>query len=112
MTGGLLSARLSAIDWAMETFRGGEVVPQVAGRAGEQARRCGGGGGASTVRHRRGHRRGRADASEGFAPGTVFLAVDVEGAQQTEKVMLTPDRRRTREFSVISLLNLLRRALV
>jgi hypothetical protein len=53
-----------------------------------------------------------ADASEGLAPGTVFLAIDVEGASQTEKVMLTPDRRRTREFSVISLLNLLRRVLV
>ena len=41
----------------------------------------------------------------------MFLAVDLQGAQRTEKVMLTPDRRRTREFSVISLLNLLRRAL-
>jgi hypothetical protein len=30
---------------------------------------------------------------------------------RTEKVMLTTDRRRMREFSVISLLNLLRRAL-
>ncbi len=39
------------------------------------------------------------------------LAVDVQGAQRTEMVMLTPDRRRTREFSVISLLNLLRRVL-
>jgi len=27
VTGGLLSARLSALDWAMETFRGGKVAP-------------------------------------------------------------------------------------
>ena len=42
VTGGLLSARLSAVDWAMETFRGGRV-PQMrrrrrAGRSGARSR--------------------------------------------------------------------------
>jgi len=112
VTGGLLSARLSAIDWAMETFRGATVTPHAAGQAAEQRARAA----AADVRAKLGTGVGLAavapDASEGFAPGTVFLGIDVKGAQQTEKVLLTPDRRRTREFSVISLLNLLRRALV
>ena len=111
VTGGLLSARLSAVDWAMETFRGGQVAPDTGGGTAEQRAlsvaanvraKLGAGVGLAAV---------AADASEGFAPGTVFLAVDVQGAQRTEMVMLTPDRRRTREFSVISLLNLLRRVL-
>jgi nicotinamide-nucleotide amidase len=111
VTGGLLSARLSAIDWAMETFRGATVVPRMPGRPGEQVAIAA----AAEVRGKFGTNVGiaavAADANEGLAPGTVFLAIDVKGAHQTEKVMLTPDRRRTREFSVISLLNLLRRAL-
>jgi hypothetical protein len=37
--------------------------------------------------------------------------VDIQGNARAERVMLTPDRRRMREFSVISLLNLLRRTL-
>ena len=111
VTGGLLSARLSAIDWAMETFRGGQVAPDTGGGTAEQRAVSA----AAEVRAQLGTGVGlaavAADASEGFAPGTVFLAVDVQGAQRTEMVMLTPDRRRTREFSVISLLNLLRRVL-
>lgn len=52
-----------------------------------------------------------ADGSEGLPAGAVILAADVQGTTRTEKVMLTSDRRRMREFSVISLLNLLRRML-
>jgi hypothetical protein len=37
--------------------------------------------------------------------------VDIQGNARVERVMLTPDRRRMREFSVISFLNLLRRTL-
>ena len=36
VTGGLLSARLSAVDWAMETFRGGQVAPDTGGGTAEQ----------------------------------------------------------------------------
>ena len=46
-----------------------------------------------------------------YAPGAVFLGVDIQGNARVERVMLTPDRRRMREFSVISLLNMLRRTL-
>ena len=112
MTGGLLSARLSAVDWAMETFRGGQGGAGHGRRNSRATRAFGGGAGAGQIRRPAwARRRWRPMPARGFAPGTVFLAVDVQGAQHTEKVMLTPDRRRTREFSVISLLNLLRRVL-
>jgi nicotinamide mononucleotide (NMN) deamidase PncC len=48
---------------------------------------------------------------EGDVAGAVFLGLDIQGNATVERVMLTPDRRRMREFSVISLLNLLRRTL-
>jgi nicotinamide-nucleotide amidase len=111
VTGGLLSARLSALDWAMETFRGGKVAPC---RGAEPAERLAVSAAAEA--------RSELDAdvglaavvpipSEGYAPGAVFLGVDIQGNARVERVMLTPDRRRMREFSVISLLNLLRRTL-
>lgn len=111
VTGGLLSTRLSTVDWAMETFRGGTVVPQPADAlVPEQAATEA----AAAIRAQLGADVGMtavAAPTGQFAPGTVFLAIDVQGTARTETVMLTPDRRRMREFSVISLLNLLRRTL-
>jgi len=111
ITGGLLSARLSALDWAMETFRGGKVAPR---RLAEPAERLAVSA-AAEVRSEFGADVGLAAVapvpSEDCAPGTVFLGVDIQGNARVERVMLTPDRRRMREFSVISLLNLLRRTL-
>jgi nicotinamide-nucleotide amidase len=109
VTGGLLSTRLSTVDWGMETFRGGTVVPQPAeAPVPEQAATEA----AAAIRAQLGADVGItavAAPTGRFAPGTVFLAIDVQGTARTETVMLTPDRRRMREFSVISLLNLLRR---
>jgi nicotinamide-nucleotide amidase len=111
VTGGLLSERLSAVDWAMETFRGGKVAP---GRRAEPAERLAASA-AAEVRSEFDADVGLAAVapapSEGYAPGAVFLGVDIQGTARAERVMLTPDRRRMREFSVISLLNLLRRTL-
>ena len=113
-TGGILSARMTAADPAMEIYRGGRVGsersaagdPKPEGRAAAAA---------SQVRLDFGARVGLAaiapDAPEGYRPGTVFLAVDIDGVGHSERVMQPPDRRRMREFSVISLLNLLRRTL-
>jgi nicotinamide mononucleotide (NMN) deamidase PncC len=114
VTGGLLSARMSAVDGAMETFRGARVAREVAdGRGAPSERRAA--AAAAEVRSQLGAGVGLAAvatrADENFPAGTVFLAADIAGAGRTEKVMLTTDRRRMREFSVISLLNLLRRAL-
>ena len=114
ITGGILSARMSAADAAMETFRGARIAPETgasAGRTPEQRAAAA----AAQVRAELATRVGLAaiapDAAEGFKPGSVFLAADIDGVLHAEKVMLQPDRRRMREFSVISLLNLLRRNL-
>jgi nicotinamide-nucleotide amidase len=112
VSGGLLAQRLSAIDWEMQTFRGAKVAPEAADLPAERRAAAG----AVRARAEFGVDVGLAamatDAGEGLAPGTVFLALDMlGGAARSEKVMLTPDRRRMREFSVISLLNLLRRTL-
>lgn len=114
ISGGILSARMSAADGAMEIFRGARVAPEAgAARGGAPEERAA--TAAAQVRAELATRVGLAavapDAAEGFKPGTVFLAADIDGALHAEKVMLQPDRRRMREFSVISLLNLLRRTL-
>jgi nicotinamide-nucleotide amidase len=111
VTGGLLSARLSALDWALETFRGGKVAPCRGAEAAERLAVSA----AAAVRSEFGADVGLAAVapvpSEGHATGAVFLGVDIQEKARAERVMLTPDRRRMREFSVISLLNLLRRTL-
>jgi nicotinamide-nucleotide amidase len=114
ITGGILSARMSAADAAMETFRGARIAPETgasSGRTPEQRAAAA----TAQVRAELATRVGLAaiapNAAEGFKPGSVFLAADIDGTLHAEKVMLQPDRRRMREFSVISLLNLLRRNL-
>ena len=55
ITGGILSARMSAADAAMETFRGARIAPETGAAGGgppEQARRRGRRAGARGVRHR------------------------------------------------------------
>src|SRR5262245_5572083 len=114
VTGGILSARMSAVDPAMETYRGGRIGLErdAAGRAKPEQRAA---AAAAQVRSEFGTRVGLAaiapDAPEGYRAGTVFLAADIDGVERGERVMQPPDRRRMREFSVIGLLNLLRRTL-
>lgn len=113
LTGGILSARMSALDPAMQTFRGATVLAETSVTAGPPEQRAA--AAAAEVRGRFGTHVGLAaivpEASQGQAPGAVFLGVAIEGTQHGEKVMLTPDRKRMREFAVISLLNLLRKRL-
>ncbi len=116
LTGGILSARLSALDPAMETFRGATVFPETSAaippRTPPEQRA---GAAAAEARERFGTHVGLAaivpEPSEGHAPGAVFLGVAIENMQHGEKIMLTPDRKRMREFGVISLLNFLRKKL-
>lgn len=113
LTGGILSARMTVADAAMETFRGARIATDLpTGGATPEQRAA---AAATQVRSDLGTRVGLAaiapDAAEGYAPGAVFLCADVAGMRHAEKVMLTPDRRRMREFSVISQLNLLRKVL-
>jgi nicotinamide-nucleotide amidase len=114
LTGGILSARMTALDPALETFRGAAVSADVWGRDGlaPEGRAA---AAAAEARSRFGASVGVAaiapDVAEGFAPGTVFLHADIDGVENGQKLALTPDRVRMREFSVISLLDLLRRRL-
>jgi nicotinamide-nucleotide amidase len=114
ISGGILSARMSAADGAMSTFRGATIGPET-GAAGGLKPEQRAAAAASQARSQFGTSVGLAvvapDASEGQKPGTVYLRADIDGVQHAEKVILQPDRRRMREFSVISVLNLLRRHL-
>jgi len=114
ITGGILSARMSLADAAMATYRGGWIDPATGSGGGAKPEQRAAAA-ASQVRAQFGARVGLAaiapEAAEGYRPGTVFLAADIDGAAHGEQVMQPPDRRRMREFSVISLLNLLRRTL-
>jgi nicotinamide-nucleotide amidase len=117
LTGGILSARMSALDPAMEVFRGAVVRPEavpVGARAASPEQRTG--TAAIEARERFGTEVGLAavvpEATEGHGAGAVFLGVAIRDAQHIEKVMLTPDRKRMREFGVIGLLNQLRKKLL
>jgi nicotinamide-nucleotide amidase len=114
ITGGILSARMSLADAAMATYRGGWIDPATGAASGAKPDQRAAAA-ASQVRTQFGAHVGLAaiapEVAEGHRPGTVFLAADIDGAAHSEQVMQPPDRRRMREFSVISLLNLLRRTL-
>jgi nicotinamide-nucleotide amidase len=113
VTGGLLSARMSAVDWAMETFRGARVTADAADGGGLQAEQRAAAA-AAQVRSQ-------------FGAG-VGLAAVAPHADEVSARRRVPWRRHPRcgahregdadagpaphaEFSVISLLSLLRRTL-
>src|SRR5262245_10797450 len=91
LTGGILSARMSALDPALEVFRGAIVRPEAAA-AGSPEQRAG--TAAAEARERFGTEVGLAaivpQAEEGHGVGGVFLGVAIGKGQHIEKVMLTP----------------------
>lgn len=125
VTGGLVAARLTEHAGASEVVRGGvvsyasevkfdvlgvpegPVVTEAAARAMAEgvAMRLGADVGLATTGVA-----GPADA-EGVPPGTVCLAVWIDGASEAITVRFPGDRTQVRQFSVISLLDLLRRRL-
>jgi nicotinamide-nucleotide amidase len=115
LTGGLLSSRLSAVDPAMDTFRGARV-DRSAGDAHLPAEQRASAA-AAQVQAQFGADVGLAAAAAGPAggdkPGTVsvVLAAAVGEVHHSEKMILPTDHHRLRDFAVISLLNLLRRSL-
>lgn len=117
ITGGLLSSRMSAIDQSLTTFRGALIGPDrdpVASpaispadrslRDAEMARRHFGTDiGLAVV---------AADRDEGHRPGTVFITAALADGPQADMTVLPGDRRRMREYGVISAMNFLRKVLL
>ena len=122
LTGGLVGARLSAVPGASDVFRGAVVsyasevkfellgVPEGPVVSTDAAKAM-----ALGVRERLGADVGLATTGvagpaeqEGHPPGTVFLGLAHRDRAEALRVRLPGDRRRVREYAVISVLNLLR----
>ncbi|MSR14037.1 MAG: CinA family nicotinamide mononucleotide deamidase-related protein [Gammaproteobacteria bacterium] len=124
VTGGLISTRLSATKNAREVFRGSVIVndpetqERVLGVAGAIPSLELTAALAQAVRREFGADVGIASTgidtsmpSADLRPGTVFLALSLGDECVTERIRLPGDPERVREYSVISLLNFLRRRL-
>jgi nicotinamide-nucleotide amidase len=111
-TGGILSARLTGVDGAFATFRGSSIGPPAASGDAESAARHSAEAARQAFQADVGLSAIEPASDQGHAVGTVFLAL-VIGSQTTAEVFKFPgDRTRLREYSVISMLDLLRRKLL
>jgi nicotinamide-nucleotide amidase len=116
LTGGIMAARLSEIDPAMQVFRGARIANGVDGagnpRPAPEDRAT---GAAQRARGDFATDVGIAaiapDADEGHPPGAVFLGLAIGNQVHADRVALPGDRPRLRNYSVISLLNYLRKTL-
>jgi nicotinamide-nucleotide amidase len=116
VTGGLLAARMTLADPTMQTFRGARIAHQCAAEAlsglGDRAAAAaaaaqaefGSTVGAAAIA-------GPARQSGGPSTAAVALAASIGERRLSEEVILPADRGRLRDFAVISLLNMLRKAL-
>lgn len=116
ITGGILSQRMTAIDMGMTTFKGAvirpdrdpvqppEMSPEARSLRDATAARDAFGAdiGLAVV---------AADKDEGARPGTVFITAVHGGTPHTDMTVLPGDRRRMREYGVISAMNFLRKVL-
>ncbi len=121
-SGGIASARLSALDGDGMVFRGGVVASAGTVRehllgvpAASVGTRAAAAALASAVRSRLGTDIGLATTGEhdlgkiaGTNAGTTYLGIAIGDEVRVEEVQLPGDRERVRQFSVISLLNALR----
>ncbi|MDP6213838.1 MAG: CinA family protein, partial [Acidimicrobiales bacterium] len=126
LTGGLIGSRLTDVPGSSRTFRGSVVayagdvkrellgVPEgpVVGEEAVSAMAAGvcrvlGADVSVAVTGVAGP-----DSQDGQDPGTVWMATCVDGEVEAVRVLFPFDRTRTRQFTVISVLNLLRLRLV
>lgn len=109
-SGGILSSRMSAIDTEMTTFLGATIGPGSTGSAEDAAASQ-----AAAVRKAFGAGVGIAavapDRDEGHQTGTVFLGLAIGDTTDSEKIILLGGRPQQREYTVINLLDLVRRRL-
>jgi nicotinamide-nucleotide amidase len=114
LTGGILASRMTALDPTMQTYRGSLIAPGAA-RAAVSSPEERSLANAREARKYFGASLGFAavapEPDEGHAPGTVFQSIVAEDWQECEMVVLPSDRNRSREYAVISLLNVARRVL-
>ncbi len=115
LTGGLLAARLSAVDPAMETFLGGRTGAWTAAADTPSS-------GPDRARHAASAIRAALGADFGISafgpapgedapPGTVHMGIASAQAATARRVALPGDRDRVREYAVINLLDALRKTL-
>ena len=112
LTGGIMSSRLTALDPAMEVFRGASIAaPKSNALAGEDRALAE----ADHVKNEFGTDVGLAAVApgddEGELPGTVFLGIVIGGDQRSQRISLPGDRKRMRNYSVIGVMNFLRKTL-
>ncbi len=109
-SGGILSSRMTAIDTEMTTFLGSTIGPGGSGSAEQAAASQ-----AAAVRKAFGAGVGIAavapDGGEGHQTGTVFLGLALGDTTEAEKFILLGGRPQQREYTVINLLDLVRRRL-
>ena len=111
LTGGILASRLTAADPEMAVFRGATVAPDAGGAAGQGEARAMSSAHAARERFATDLAVAACGpaAHEDLPAGTVFLAVAGDGHRRSATVALPGDRRRLRDYAVISLLDLLRK---
>ena len=109
-SGGILASRMSAIDTEMKTFLGATIGPGTGGPAEQAAAKE-----AAFVAKAFGASIGIAavapDRAEGHQNGTVFLGLAQDGKTEVERIILLGGRPQQREYTVINLLDAVRRKL-
>ena len=116
ITGGMMASRLSAIDQGLSTFKGAIIRadrdPLLPAELSPEARSL---RDAVAAREQFGADIGvavvAADRDEGHRPGTVFITAAFRDTPHTDMTVLPGDRRRMREYGVISAMNFLRKVL-
>lgn len=115
LTGGILATRMTALDPEMDVFRGAvvattdEVNQSLPGEKRAAAA-------AQAARKQLGADVGIAALAPGeledYPPGTVFIAIAMQGTRNSRSVTVPGARSRMRSYAVISLLDYLRKALI
>lgn len=112
LTGGILSTRLSAIDPAMEVFRGGSISKLISGGLAREDRAIAAAEGAqSDFGTKVGLAAVAPNAEDNQLPGTVYFGAVIGDRQFAQRESLPGDRERMRDYSVISVSNFLRKTL-
>jgi len=111
LTGGILASRLTSADPDMIVFRGAAIAPDLAAASGQGEARALAAAQAARTRFATDLAVAACGPAigEDLPRGTVFLAVAGAATERTTTVALPGDRRRARDYAVISLLDLLRK---